>query len=434
MRIRVHREAGVFDLRLDLDALLVGASKVARDITERRRIDAERQRWLEREQHARREAERALQTRDEFLATVSHELRSPLNAIVGWAHLLETGALDHDGIRRAAETISRNAAAQTQLIADILDVQRLASGKLRIDVQAVDIAFLIEAAVDTVRPAAVAKAITISSEVVSPSNVRADPSRLQQVIWNLLTNAVKFTAARGHVLLRVQNVDSHVEISVEDDGPGLRPEFLPHAFESFRQDVGSGRKGGVGLGLSIVRQLVELHGGSVSARNREDRSGAIFTVSLPLPGVDRVTAVDGFDAPAAPAGLPSLHGTRVLIVDDELDAREVVAAVLSQCGADVTVAGSAEEAMTMLSRVRPDVIVSDINMPDQNGYELLRAIRALSAAQGGSTPAIALTAATTTEERVRVTRAGYGYFLSKPVQPLELATAIATLASERNGD
>jgi PAS domain S-box-containing protein len=418
----------------DKKGTIVGASKVARDITERKRIDIERQRWLEREQRARQQAERAIQTRDEFLATVSHELRSPLNAIVGWAHVLQTGKLPADAVQQAAETISRNAAMQSQLISDILDMQRLSSGKLRLDVREVDLARVLEAAIETVRPAAAAKSLTLSTKIAPVGAVAGDPDRLQQIVWNLLSNAVKFTPSGGEVRLQLRKADGSVEISVEDDGPGIRPEFLPHMFESFRQDSRADhRSDGVGLGLSIARQLAELHGGSVAARNRADGSGAVLTVLLPRGPLDRVQAIQRPDVAVAPGAL-SLQGTRVLVVDDELDAREVVAALLTQLGADVTVAASAEEALTLLSKVRPNVIVSDISMPEQSGYDLLRSIRALPPAQGGSVPAIALTAATTTEDRLRVTRAGYEYYLPKPVQPLELATAIAALAGIRPAD
>jgi PAS domain S-box-containing protein len=414
---------------------IVGASKVARDITDRKRLDEERHRWLEREQQARRQAERALQVRDEFLATVSHELRSPLNAIVGWAHLLETGNMDSDGVRRAGQTISRNAASQSQLICDILDAQSLTSGKLRLDIGEVDVPLIVEASVDTVRPAAAAKGIKITSAVSSSlSSIEGDPGRLQQIIWNLLSNAVKFTQSGGSVRLVAQDRDQQVEITVEDDGPGIRPDFLPYVFDSFRQDKPPGfRLGGVGLGLSIVRQLAELHGGGVSARNREDGRGAIFTVSLPKrsrhpAAVRRIGADAGHQE-----GAPSLHGTRVLVVDDELDAREVVAAVLAACGADVTVVASGEVALTLFCRVRPDVIVSDLSMPGLSGCDFVRAIRALSEAEGGSTPAIALTGATTKEDRLQATQAGYAYFLGKPVRPIELATAVATVAGENPG-
>jgi PAS domain S-box-containing protein len=442
--VRQRKDGRLIDVSLtvspirDATGKVIGASKVARDITDHKQADAERQKWLEREQVARRRAERAVQMRDEFLATVSHELRSPLNAIVGWAHLLRAGGMDPDHVQRAVETITRNAMMQDQLISDILDVQRLTSGKVRLDIREVDLALVVEAALDTVRPAAQAKGITLAPLLTSASHsVMGDPDRMQQVIWNLLSNAVKFTPEGGNVRVSLADDDTHVEITVEDSGPGVRPDFLPYVFERFRQDFASTRKqGGLGLGLAIVRHLVELHGGAVAARNGDQGTGAVFTVRLPRTSAAHVDAVlrpeaseDGDDAFE---GAPSLRDVRVLIVDDEPDAREVVAAVLSRCGADVTVAGSAEEALGLLGRVRPHVLVSDISMPDQDGYALLRSIRALPASEGGLTPAVALTATVTTEDRLRALRAGYQFHMPKPVQPAQLAEAIASLAAGKS--
>jgi PAS domain S-box-containing protein len=443
--VRQAKDGRLLDVSLTVspirnaDGVVVGASKIARDITERKRLQAERQVSLEREQRARREAERAVQARDEFLATVSHELRSPLNAIVGWAHLLKTGEMDAEGVRRAVDTISRNAATQSGLIADLLDVQRLSSGKVRLDIQEVDLALVVGAALDSARPSAAAKRITLvqSLNATNP-RVSGDPQRIQQVIWNLLSNAVKFAPEGGEVAVALEDRDSMVEVAVADDGPGVRPDFLPHVFDRFRQDAGAGRRqGGLGLGLAIVRQLVELHGGTVSARNREDGPGAVFSIRLARAPVFRTRAivpralfapVDRAEGPG-----PSLRDVRVLVVDDEADSREVVVALLSQLGADVTAAGSAAEAMGLLGRVRPHVLVADITMPDQDGYSLLRAIRALPQSEGGLVPAIALTAAATVEDRSRALRAGFQLHVGKPVHPAELARAIATLAPPGTG-
>jgi PAS domain S-box-containing protein len=418
---------------------IIGASKVARDITGQKRAEAERQNLLEKAQEARKEAERALQSRDEFLATVSHELRSPLNAIVGWTHLLRTGGLDREGTRRAIETIHRNAMVQNQLIADILDVQRLSSGKLRLNMrEAVDLALAVEAAIDTVRPAAHAKGITITPAVHDVPTVPADPERIQQIVWNLLSNAVKFTPDQGEVEVALRDAGTHVEIKVQDSGPGIKPEFLPFVFERFRQDASTGRRnGGLGLGLAIVRHITELHGGTVSAANREE-GGALFTVRLPraYSSGARVEAVlpsdqHRLDDDAWLDSAPSLHGIRVLLVDDEADAREVLAAVLGQCGADVTVATSASDVMTLFARERPDVLVCDIEMPDEDGYSLLRRIRALPQSDGSQVPAVALTAFTTPEHRLRALRAGFQMHVPKPVQPGELAAVVASLAARQ---
>jgi PAS domain S-box-containing protein len=419
----------------DHTGTIVGAAKVARDISGRKRNDIEYQALLAREQAARRQAERSLYARDEFLATISHELRSPLNAILGWAQLLKTGDLDAERTQRAIDTITRNALMQSQLVADLLDIQTLESGKARLRIQETDLAFVVEAALDTVRPAASAKHITLTPVVeLADTRVLGDPGRLQQVVWNLLSNAVKFTPDGGKVRILLRDAESRVEIAVEDTGPGVRPEFLPYMFERFRQDVTAGRRGGVGLGLAIVRHLVELHGGMVSARNRDDQSGAVFTVWLPRSPEGHVEAIaspaederlDG-EADTPPA---SLSGTRVLVVDDEPDAREVVAAVLARYGADVTLAASTAEALELLTRVRPHVLVCDITMPGRDGYALLREVRALPESDGGLTPAVALTAAATVQDRLRALRAGYQFHVPKPVHPADLVQAVVSLST-----
>jgi PAS domain S-box-containing protein len=440
--VRQAKDGRLLDISLSVSPIrdergvIVGAAKVARDISERKRGEIEYQAGLEREQAARRQAERAVHARDEFLATVSHELRSPLNAILGWAHLLKAGDLDAERTQRAIDTITRNALVQSQLVSDILDMQSLTSGKARLHIHDIDLALVVEAALDTVRPAAAFKHITLSPVIeVENTRVPADVDRLQQVVWNLLSNAVKFTPEGGRVRVVLRDSESRIEIAVEDNGPGVRPEFLPYVFERFRQDTTvAGRRGGLGLGLAIVRHLVELHGGAVAARNREDGPGAIFTVWLPRSQKDHVEAVTPTEGAAREEDLliatpPSLREIRVLVVDDEPEAREVVAAVLAQYGADVTLAASTAEALELFDRVRPDVLISDIGMPGPDGYALLREIRARPASDGGLTPAVALTASASVEDRLRALRAGYQYHVPKPVHPADLAQAVVRLAS-----
>ena len=376
--------------------------------------------------------------KDEFLATLSHELRSPLNAIVGWAHVLRDGAVDRETVRKAAETIHRNAQAQAQLVSDILDVSRIVAGKLRLDMRPVDLVDVIQAALETVRPAAEVRGVRLET-VLDPGAgpVTADPDRLQQVVWNLLSNAIKFVPGTvGHVQIRLEGDSSIARLTVEDNGPGIHRDFLPYVFERFRQaDASSTRRhGGLGLGLAIVRHLVELHGGTARAANREDQSGAIFTVELPrrsasprayLPAVER--------PPRAEEALwlesaPSLAGLRVLVVDDDTDAREVLRTVLERCRARVAIAASAREALLALREEKPHVILADIEMPEQNGYDLIRQVRALAPELGGLTPAAALTAYAGAQDRVNALRAGFQIHLAKPIQPAELAAVVASLA------
>jgi PAS domain S-box-containing protein len=387
-----------------------------------------------------REVQEASRLKDEFMATLSHELRTPLNAIVGWTQILQVTAADSSpNVRKAIETIARNAQVQNQLISDILDVSRIIAGKLALKVQPVDLISVIEASLDTVRPAAQAKEIllqTILDASVGP--VSGDPDRLQQIVWNLLSNAIKFSPRKGTVQIRLEAVDSIVEIVVEDSGPGIDPEFLPFVFERFRQADSSStrRHGGLGLGLAIVRHLIELHGGSVQAANREDRSGAVFRVTLPRRSMAS-GATRAFAHPAAAEetgwlqATPSLAGLRVLVVDDQRDGRELVATVLERCGAQVTAAASAGEAYEALQRARFDVLLSDIEMPEEDGYSLIRKIRSLSPRQGGTIAAAALTAYASAQDRVRSLEAGFQMHLSKPVQPAELAAAVASLARIR---
>jgi signal transduction histidine kinase len=382
------------------------------------------------------ELDQASRLKDEFLATLSHELRTPLNAIVGWAHLLQEG-LEPDAATRALETIRRNALAQSQIVADILDMQRITTGRLRLQLAALPLGPVIERAVETIRPAAVAKEIGIRLDLdPAAGTVLGDEDRLQQVFWNLLSNAVKFTPRHGQVRVALVSADDRIEVAVEDSGPGLDPAFMPYAFDRFRQADSSStrRHGGLGLGLAIVRSLVESHGGTVDVA-RASGSGALFTVRLPRvtahrpPAVPAVGSASSADAPAPSPPAPSdLRGRFVLVVDDEADARELLAAALSRYGASVASAASAPEGRTVMLRQRPDVVVCDIEMPDEDGYSFVRTLRQLPATEGGATPALALTAYAGTEDRARALAAGFDEHLPKPANPAELAALVARLA------
>jgi signal transduction histidine kinase/DNA-binding response OmpR family regulator len=411
---------------------------VTLDITDIKRVEAERERTLEAEQAARAEAQRASHMKDEFLATLSHELRTPLNAIVGWAQILRNGTMSAADLAEGLAAIDRNARAQTQIIEDLLDMSRIVSGKIRLDVQQMDLAVVIESALDTVRPSADAKSVRLQS-LIDPKVgvVTGDPNRLHQVFWNLLTNAIKFTPKEGRVQVVVARVNSHVEVSVIDTGEGIRPEFLPHVFDRFRQaDASTTRRhGGLGLGLSIVKQLVELHGGTVRAKSGGAGEGATFVVTLPT------TVIYANSAPEAErrhpsAGVPSdlytegcerLDGVRALVVDDEPDARSVIKRLLEKCGVLVMTAANASEAIALIERERPDILISDIGMPNEDGYTLIRRVRALGLERGGGIPALALTAYARAEDRVRAVRAGFQTHVVKPFEPAELITMVASL-------
>jgi PAS domain S-box-containing protein len=385
---------------------------------------------------ALRQAEESNRLKDEFLATVSHELRTPLTAVLGWAHLLRSGQLDEESSARALETIDRNARAQNRMIEELLDVSRIITGKLRLDVRPVDLPLVVEEAVESVRPAADAKAVRLQL-VLDPraGPVSGDPDRLQQVIWNLLSNAVKFTHKGGRVQVRLERINSHVELTVSDTGQGIETEFLPFVFDRFRQADMTKRRahGGLGLGLAIARHLVELHGGAVSAASGGPGRGATFTVTLPLLVVRAEAGAAERRHPTAVESLPyesgpALDGLRVLVVDDEPDTRELLAAVLKGRGAAVTLAASAGEALEALERETPHVLVSDIGMPGEDGYDLIRRVRALPPERGGNVPAAALTAYAREDDRIRALLAGFQIHIPKPVNPAELAAVVATLA------
>ena len=422
-----------------LEALKHVADNIALGV-ERQLSQDEREALLARESEARKDAEEANHLKDEFLATVSHELRTPLTSMLGWVQMLRGGSLSPAKQERALETIERNARAQAQLIEDLLDVSRILSGKLRLEVAAVEVGSVVSQALESVRPAADAKAIRLQAALDSTSHVMGDPQRLQQIVWNLLSNAVKFTSKGGRIQVFVERKHSSVEVTVTDSGQGISEAFLPHVFERFRQeDAGPRRQhGGLGLGLSIVRHLAELHGGTVSAASGGEGKGATFTLTLPLSatlrretgphseGQNELTP-KGYECP------PQLAGLRVLTVDDEGDTRDLLRAILENCRAQVLTAGSAAEGLELLKRQRPDVLISDIGMPGEDGYSFIRKVRALSADEGGRTPALALTAYARTEDRTRALLAGFQNHCPKPVEPDELVAVLASLSGRTNG-
>ena len=402
-------------------------------IAQRRRVEAERADLLRREQSARREAERVNRLKDEFLATLSHELRTPLNAVLGWAQLLETGQLGSDRQRRAVAVIKNNACAQKRLIDDILDVSRIVNGKMVLNLSNVDIHRVIDRALDALRPAAEAKRIAITTDVPAALETCGDDDRLQQIVWNLLSNAIKFTPKDGRVTVRVENLGSDLRIVVSDNGCGIAPVFLPHVFDRFSQADSTLTRahGGLGLGMAIVRHLVELHGGTVHAESAGENQGATFTVTLPIRVYEQPTEMP-LPAPrqeasngVASAELPRLDRCRVLVVDNELDARQIAAAILAQQGASVTEAASADEAFELAACGEFDVIVSDIAMPVTDGYEMMRRLRKR---KGRVVPAIALTACVSADDEATAFAVGYQKYLPKPVSAAALIRAAAEVA------
>ena len=432
-----------------VDERKVGRVWSVRDITENARLyddikqaAEERRQLLESERFARTEAERASATKDAFLATLSHELRTPLGAILGWSQILRRRTEEQTELQQGLEAIERNARMQAQLIEDLLDMSRIASGKVRLDIQPVEPIVFIEAAIETVRPAADAKGIRLE-KLLDPGSgpISGDPNRLQQVIWNLLSNAIKFTPKDGKVQVLLERVNSHIEISVADTGIGIKPEFLPHVFERFRQADSSTTRAysGLGLGLSIVKHLVELHGGTVRVTSPGEGRGTTFAVHLPFTVVHRSTDKEERLHPKAPKAAAvdfkhsNLFGVKVLVVDDELDARDLIQQLLAECGAEVLTTSVAGEALALVERERPHVLVTDIGMPDVDGYELLKRVRALGRGRGGAIPAIALTAFARSEDRTRALRAGFRVHVSKPVEPAELIATVASVAG-RTGE
>ncbi|HEX8195390.1 MAG TPA: PAS domain S-box protein [Pyrinomonadaceae bacterium] len=402
----------------------------------------EREDALIREQEVRKQAEIASQSKDEFLGLLSHELRTPLNAILGWTRMLTSSRMDEDTVNNAIKTIDRNARLQARLIEDMLDVSRIMSGKLRLDTQPVDLTSVIHAAVDTLRPAAEAKDIRVYVVLdYGVGQVLGDSVRLQQITWNLLSNAIKFTPKKGNVKVFLERVNSHLELTVSDTGTGIDEEFLPFVFDRFRQADSSTTKkfGGLGLGLAIVKQLVELHGGTVEASNRKDERGAIFTVKLPLMVVRQAAKQSGYDVgrihPVAGGGEvafdcpPDIAGIKVLAVDDEPDARTLLTAILEKCGATVKTCETAAQAIKLLEEFEPDILVSDIGMPEEDGYSLIKMVRASEKETHKRIPAVALTAFARVEDRLKALSAGFNMHVPKPVEPAELAMVIASLVS-----
>ena len=425
------------DIREPDDELLRMVAGVGGQIgqfTERKRAEEKLAELLERERAARGDAEKANRLKDEFLATLSHELRTPLNAVIGWSRMLSSGRLDGESSKHALGVIERNAWAQKQIIEDILDVSRVITGKLQLNLSPVDLVAVVDGALDAVRPAMEAKEITIETFIDSSLRmISGDPDRLQQVIWNVLSNAAKFTPSRGKVEISVSQNSGQVQIQVKDNGPGIDPTFLPHVFERFRQADGSTTRthGGLGLGLAIVRHLVELHGGTIAVENREDGQGAIFTIQLPLPSGEL-----RLDALASAASVfkdmqsepPSLEGLRILVVDDETDALDLISVELAQHGAKVTGVTSADEAFEALEKFQFDLLISDIGMPKIDGYDLMRQIRKQEQGKSQRIPAVALTAYARVQDRMQAILAGYSTHVAKPVEANELVTVVASLA------
>jgi signal transduction histidine kinase/FixJ family two-component response regulator len=451
--INALRADGVeFPIEASVSSIDVGGRKlytiILRDITELKLAEAEREQ-LAREQVARASAEVANRSKDEFLAMVSHELRSPLNAILGYSRMLRSGPVDRDAISKVTAVIERNAKAQLQIIEDLLDSARIITGKLRIELEPIDLVPALEAALDTVRPTAEAKGISLAANFgPSPEVTLGDSTRLQQVVWNLLSNGIKFTPEGGRVELRMESDANHIRIKVSDTGKGIDPEFLPFAFDPLRQaDSSSARRyGGLGLGLSLVKHLVELHGGTITAASEGSGRGSTFTVTLPRRQLE-------FIAPPTPAVTPrevrtegaiqldqtlSLEGVSVLVVDDQEEARLVLTQTLSEYGAQVTAVSSGVDALAFLSDLpegkRPDALILDVAMPGEDGYAVLKKVRGLEVERGGAAgriPAIALTACGRSKDRLRALQAGFDIYVAKPVEPAELAVVIASLMTRR---
>jgi PAS domain S-box-containing protein len=417
----------------ELLRLAAGIGGQIGQFSERRRAEDERAELFTRERAARADAEKANRLKDEFLATLSHELRTPLNAVIGWSRMLGSGRLDRDSAQHALEVIERNAWAQKQIIEDILDVSRVITGKLQLNRGPVDLITVVDAALDAVRPAMEAKEIKIETIIgASLRLISGDADRLQQVIWNVLSNAAKFTPNGGKVEISVSQTAAHVQIQVQDSGPGIDPAFLPHVFERFRQADGSTTRthGGLGLGLAIVRHLIELHGGTIAVDNRDDQSGAIFTIRLPLPSGElrpEVILKSGSELSDRQLERPSLEGLRILVVDDETDTLDLIGVELAQHGAKITGVSNAEEALEKLAHDKFDLLISDIGMPKTDGYELIRQIRRQEDGQSSKIPAVALTAYARVQDRMQAIMAGFSTHVAKPVEANELITVVASL-------
>jgi PAS domain S-box-containing protein len=423
-----------FEPIMDHDGDVIGVGTAAVDLTPMKEAEAlqralldEREKLLESERSARGEVERASRLKDEFLANLSHELRTPLNAILGWTQILSRGKADPGTMGKGLEVIERNARIQTRLISDLLDVSRIISGKTRLEIEDVDPVSALDAAIDSIAPAAEAKTIRIEKVIHAPRLIiSGDASRLQQIFWNLLSNAVKFTAAGGQIQVVQNKRESWIEMQFRDTGKGLSPDFIPHVFERFRQSDASPsrRHAGLGLGLAIVKHLVELHGGTVEAESPGEGRGATFTVLLPLGRKDRRDAIGARSAEAGRPTSSSLTGKRILFVDDDSETRDLVYRLLTAHGAIVSLADSAAAAVSLVQELRPDVLLADIGMPGEDGYQMIRRIRALSSQDGGQTPAIALTAYSRAEDRTNALDAGFQHHIAKPVDAAELVAAL----------
>ena len=410
---------------------VIGTISVIEDVTERVDREDELVNLLGREKAARAEAEAANRAKDEFLATVSHELRTPLHSISGWVQILSTGKLDEEASAHAFEAIQRAAKAQTRLIEDILDASRIITGKLHLEIRPVDLATIIQGALDTVQPVAEVKGIEITTDFDPRGGlVSGDSARLQQVVWNLLSNAIKFTPRGGRVRVSLACDESHVELRVVDTGQGINAAFLPFVYDRFRQanNTSARKHGGLGLGLAIVRHLVEMHGGTVLAESPGEGLGSTFSLRLPLMIAKRADETNRDGQNESQAGdVPRLNGVRVLIVDDERDAREMLCVMLEQRGVEARMAGSASEAFRTLQAWKPDVLVSDVGMPGEDGYALIAKVRALTPELGGHVPAVALTGYAGPEDSQRLTSAGYNICVAKPVEFAELVRTVASL-------
>lgn len=444
--VRVRKDGTSLEVSLTISPVrsstgeIIGASKIARDITEQkhaqRRLaaaNADLEQALQKVEQANRQLETAAQMKSEFVATLSHELRTPLTAILGWVHILKSQTPIADELAEGLAVIERNTRAQLQLIEDLLDMSRIEAGKVNLDIQSVDLSSVVEAAIETVRPAATAKRIRVTSAFSSlGGTVMADRNRLQQILWNLLTNAIKFTPKDGRIHVTTERVNSHAEIAVCDNGEGIAPEFLGHVFERFRQADGSTtrRHGGLGLGLSIVKHLTELHGGETRARSAGLGKGATFVVSLPLVAAhEHATQHAASERNAvldAEIDVNDLRGIKILSIDDDTDSATIIRRILEAQHGEVRTAESMEEGLRLVSEFVPDVILSDIGMPGHDGYEFIKRLRARP---GIFIPAVALTALARSEDRTRALRAGFQMHVAKPVDPAELVATVFSLAS-----
>jgi PAS domain S-box-containing protein len=431
--VRITKDRRLLDVSItvspirDATGRVVGASKIGRDITERKEVEREREQLLMRAQQARAEAEAANRAKDDFLAMLSHELRTPINAILGWAQVLGSARHDADMVDRALETITRNAKQQAHLIEDLLDVSAIMSGRLELNARPMTLVTTLGAVLESIRPEADAKQIAIRARF-DPlvGMVHGDAERLQQVFWNLLSNAIKFTGREGRVDVTLERIDTRAVVTVSDTGIGIRPDVLPVIFERFRQADRSITRahGGLGLGLAIVKQLVELHGGTVTAASSGEGRGAVFTVAIPLTSLH--ARPDDEEAALGPGVVEQCRDLRVLLVDDEADGRDLVTVFLEQSGARVTAVGSVGEALAAIRRSAPELVISDLAMPGTDGYELMRQVRALPIAR--RIPSVALTAHASADVRIKAFQAGFDAYLTKPIDRAELVAVVVRLA------